>query len=68
MHPTYRHELVKQAPAGSSDWLHHGWRHSCPAGHRFHCGSGPAYSGTKSAVAMWTFDREGEVSVKERRW
>ena len=37
---------------GIGEWLHDGWLRSYPAGHRRHCVSGPAYSGTKSAVAI----------------
>ena len=51
--------------SGIGEWLHDGWRHSCPFSHRHHCDSGPAYSGTKSAVAIWTLAGEGKVSGKE---
>ena len=47
---------------GIGKWLHDGWRHSCPAGHRHHCVSGPAYSGTKNSVSL---AGEGEVAGKE---
>jgi len=40
-----------------------GWSYSCPAGHRHHRLSGPAYSGTKSAVTIWAF--AGEACGKE---
>jgi hypothetical protein len=51
--------------SGIGEWLHDGRLRSYPAGHRHYCGSGPGYSGTKSAVAIWTFVREGEVFGKE---
>jgi len=46
-------------------WLYGWWTHSYPAGHRHHRVSGPAYSGTKGIVAIWTVAGEGEVFGKE---
>jgi len=51
--------------SGIAHWLHDGWGHSYPAGHRRHRVSGPAYSGTKVIVAIWTLAGEGEVFGKE---
>ena len=51
--------------SGIGEWLHDGWGHSCPAGHRRHRVSGPTYSGTKNIVAIWTLAGEGEVFGKE---
>ena len=51
--------------SGIAHWLHDGWGHSYPAGHRRHCVSGPTYSGTKNIVAIWTLAGEGEVFGKE---
>ena len=50
---------------GISEWLHDGWGHSYPAGHRHHRLSGPTYSGTKVMVAIWTLAGEGEVFGEE---
>ena len=51
--------------SGIAHWLHDGWGHSYPAGHRRHRVSGPTYSGTKNIVAIWTFAGEGKVFGKE---
>jgi len=51
--------------SGIAHGLHDGWGHSYPAGHRRHRVSGPAYSGTKDIVAIWTLAGEGEVFGKE---
>ena len=51
--------------SGIVHWLHDGWGHSYPAGHRRYRISGPTYSGTKGIVAIWTLAREGEVFGKE---
>ena len=51
--------------SGIAHWLHDGWGHSYPAGHRHHRLSGPTYSGTKVMVAIWTLAGEGEVSGEE---
>jgi hypothetical protein len=40
--------------SGNVYWLHDGWGHSYPAGHRHYRVSGPTYSGTKNIVAIWT--------------
>ena len=45
-------------------WLHDGWGHSYPAGHRCHRVNSPTYSGTKNIVAIWTLAGEGEVFGK----
>jgi hypothetical protein len=50
--------------SGIGEWLHDGWGHSYPAGHRHHRVSGPTYSGTKNIVAIWTLAGEGEVFGK----
>ena len=46
-------------------WLHDGWSHTRPPGHRHHRGAGPSYSGTKTLVAVSTLAGEGEGSGKE---
>jgi len=51
--------------SGIAHWLHDGWGHSYPAGHRRHRVSGPTYSGKKNIVAIWTFAGEGEAFGKE---
>jgi hypothetical protein len=51
--------------AGIGQWLHDGWSHSHPPGHRHRCGAGPSYSGTKTLVAVLTLAGEGEVLGKE---
>ena len=51
--------------SGIAHWLHDGWGHSYPAGHRRHRVSGPTYSGTKNIVAIWTRAGEGEAFGKE---
>ena len=35
---------------GLVDRVHDGWRHSCPGGHRHHCGADPGYSRTTSVT------------------
>jgi hypothetical protein len=47
--------------AGIDDWLHDGWSHSCPSGHRHRRGADPSYSGTKTIVTIWTLAGQGEV-------
>ena len=49
---------------GTGKWLHVGWGHSRPAGHRHHRGAGPGYSGAKTLVAVWTLAGEAEASEK----
>ena len=51
--------------SGIAHWLHDGWGHSYPAGHRYRRGTDPSYSGTKVMVAIWTLAGEGEVFGKE---
>ena len=51
--------------AGINWWLHDGWSHSHPPGHRHRRGAGPSYSGTKTLVAVLTLAGEGEVFGKE---
>ena len=51
--------------AGIAQWLHDGWRHSDPLGHRHRRGAGPGYSGTKGLVAVSTLAGEGGVFGKE---
>ena len=46
--------------AGISEWLHDGWSHSYPAGHRHGRGVGPGHSGGKTIVTIRTFAGEGE--------
>jgi len=41
--------------SGVGERPHDGWSHSCSARHRHHRLGRPAYSGTKTAVAMWAF-------------
>jgi hypothetical protein len=58
-------DSLDSVASGIAHWLHDGWRHSYPAGHRHHRLSGPTYSGTKVMVAIWTLAGEGGVSGKE---
>ena len=58
-------DSLNSVVAGISEWLHDGWSHSYPAGHRRHRVSGPPYSGTKNLVVIWTLAGEGEVFGKE---
>ena len=58
-------DSLNSVASGIAHWLHDGWGHSYPAGHRRHRVSGPAYSGTKNIVAIWTLAGEGEVFGKE---
>ncbi len=51
--------------SGIAHWLHDGWGHSYPAGHRHHRVSDPTYSGTKVMVAICTLAGEGEVFGEE---
>ena len=51
--------------AGIGQWLHHGWSHSHPPGHRHRRGAGPSYSGTKTLLVVLTLAGEGEVFGKE---
>jgi hypothetical protein len=51
--------------AGIDQWLHDGWSHSYPPGHRYRRGAGPSYSGAKTMVAVSTLAGKGEVFEKE---
>ena len=51
--------------AGIGRWLHDGWSHSHPPGHRHRRGAGPSYSRTKTILGIWTLAGEGEVLGKE---
>jgi len=51
--------------SGIAHWLHDGWGHSYPAGHRHRRGTDPGHSGTKTMVAIWTLAGEGEVFGKK---
>ena len=46
---------------GIDDWLHDGWSHSCPAGHRHHRGADPSHSRTKTSVTIWILGGQGDV-------
>jgi hypothetical protein len=50
--------------AGIDQWLHIGRIHSHPAGHRPCRGRDPAYSRTKSRIAIWGQTCKGEVFGK----
>jgi len=52
--------------SGIAHWLHDGWGHSHPAGHRRHRVSGPTYSGKENIVAIWTL-AGGKVRYLEKR-
>ena len=39
--------------AGIDDWIHDGWRHSCPAGHRHRRDIDSIYSRTKTSVNIF---------------
>ncbi len=51
--------------AGIGEWLHDGWSHSHPPGHRHRCGTGPSYSGTKTLLVVLTLAGESEVLGKQ---
>ncbi len=51
--------------AGIGQWLHDGWSHSHPPGHRCRRGAGPSYSGTKTLVAVSNLAGKGEGLGKE---
>ena len=50
---------------GIGQWLHDGWSHSHPPGHRHRRGAGPSYSGPKMMVRICTLAGEGEIFGKE---
>ena len=58
-------DSLNSVASGIGEWLHDGWSHSYPAGHRHRRGTDPSDSGTKSIVAIWTLAGEGEVFGKE---
>jgi hypothetical protein len=58
-------DSLNSVVAGISEWLHDGWSHSYPAGHRHHRGTDPGHSGKKNLVAIWTLAGKGEVFGKE---
>jgi uncharacterized protein YjbJ (UPF0337 family) len=47
--------------AGIDQWLHDGWGHSRPAGHRHRRGGDSSDSGTKIIVDIWTLTGKGEA-------
>jgi hypothetical protein len=51
--------------AGIGQWLHDGWSHSHPPGHRHRRGADPSHSGTKTLVDVSTLAGEGEALGKE---
>jgi hypothetical protein len=51
--------------AGIGQWLHDGWSHSRPPGHRHHRGAGPSYSRTKALLGVLILAGEDEVLGKE---
>jgi hypothetical protein len=58
-------DSLNSVVVGISRWLHDGWGHSYPAGHRHRRGTDPGHSGTKTILAIWTLAGEGEVFGKE---
>jgi hypothetical protein len=44
--------------AGIAQWLHDGWGHSYPSGHRHYRISGPTYSGSETILAIRTLAEE----------
>ena len=38
--------------SGIGEWLHNGWSHSYPSGHRHRRGTDPGDSGTKNILAI----------------
>jgi len=53
-------DFISFVASGIGEWLHPGWSHSHPAGHRHRCGAGPGYSGAKTLVGVSTLAEEGE--------
>ena len=51
--------------AGIGQWLHDGWSHSHPPGHRHRRGAGPSHSRTKAIVAIGILAGAGKVLGKE---
>jgi hypothetical protein len=58
-------DSLNSVAVGISQWLHDGWGHSYPAGHRHRCSTDPGHSRAKTIVAIWTLAGEGEVFEKE---
>ena len=58
-------DSLNSVAVGICQWLHDGWGHSYPAGHRHRCSTDPGHSRAKTIVAIWTLAGEGEVFEKE---
>ena len=58
-------DSLNSVASGIAQWLHDGWGHSCPTGHRHRCSTDPSHSRTKTILAIWTLAGEGEVFGKE---
>ena len=52
-------DSLNSVASGIAQWLHDGWGHSCPTGHRHRCSTDPSHSRTKTIVAIWTLAGEG---------
>jgi hypothetical protein len=50
--------------AGIGQWLHDGWSHSHPFGHRPRCGGGPGDPGPKEIVRIIAFAWEDKAFGK----
>ena len=61
----HRCHILSFVAAGTGEWLHDGWRHSRPVGHRHRCGVDPGDPGPKASVRIWTLAGENEVFGKE---
>jgi hypothetical protein len=54
-------DSLNSVAVGICQWLHDGWGHSYPAGHRHRCSTDPGHSRAKTIVAIWTLAGEGEA-------
>ena len=53
----HRCHFLSFVVAGTGEWLHDGWSHSRPPGHRHRCGADPGYSGTPASVRIQVLAR-----------
>ena len=57
-------DSLNSVASGIARWLHDGWIHSYPAGHRHRCSTDPGYSRTKTILAIWTLSVALRLSTK----